>query len=74
MSVIHYLGGKMKDFKNIFGAHMDSGLSQPKTISGSGNIHQKELWLNVRDANTLGHIQGQMSVAINDFRDYVSVR
>jgi hypothetical protein len=74
ISVVHYLGGKIKDFKNILGAHVDNGLFKRKKISGSGNIHQKKLWLNVRDANSQAEIQGHMNVAINDFRDYVSVQ
>jgi hypothetical protein len=72
--VVHYQGGKIKDLKNILDAHVDNGIFERKTIRGSGNIHQKKFWLNVRDANSQAEIQGQMSVAINDFRDYVSVR
>jgi hypothetical protein len=45
-----------------------------KTISGSGNIHHKKMWLNLRDVTRQENTKGIMSVAINDWRDYVSVK
>jgi hypothetical protein len=64
---------KIKDFKRILGTSLDKAF-EVKRISGSGNIHQKKMWLNVRDAINQKEIKGSMSVAINDWRDYVSVR
>jgi hypothetical protein len=57
---------------------------KPKSIIGSGNIHHKKMWLNVRDVRgTVRHdawecqrcvSEGLLRVAINEWKDYVSVR
>jgi hypothetical protein len=47
---------------------------KPMTISGSGNIHLKKMWLNVRDVTGKEDSRGIMILAINDWKDYVSVR
>jgi hypothetical protein len=67
-------GGRIGEFIKILGTHKNAPLKGGGKISGSGNIHQKKLWLNVRDATLQKETQGQMSVAINDWRDYASVR
>jgi hypothetical protein len=64
---------KMQAFHDILGNDMKSSFKVSK-ISGSGKIHQKKMWLNVRDGTGQVDAKGLMSVAINDWKDYVSVR
>lgn len=64
---------KIKNFQNIFGKSAESPF-KPTQISGSGNIHQKKMWLNVRDVSGPEETKGMMKVAINDWKDFVSVR
>jgi hypothetical protein len=64
---------KIKDFKRILGAS-DAGRFDVKRITGSGNDHQKKMWLNVRDITSQIETEGTMIVSINGWRDFVSVR
>jgi hypothetical protein len=64
---------KMKQFKELLGGE-EKRPFKPMTISGSGTIHHKKMWLNVRDVTGVNEKKGIMSVAINDWKDYVSVR
>jgi hypothetical protein len=64
---------KMKDFKKMLGVGGKSPF-KPKLISGSGNKHHKKMWLNVRDVRGQVETEGMIRVAINDWKDYVSVR
>jgi hypothetical protein len=64
---------KMESFKEMFGSE-DKRPVKPKPIIGSGNIHAKEICPNVRDVSSQVGANGMMSVAINDWKDYVSVR
>jgi hypothetical protein len=69
----HNVNDKMKEFKNILGSSHTS-LFNARKIGGSGNIHQKKLWINVRDVTQQKETKGIVSVAINEWRDPVSVR
>jgi hypothetical protein len=64
---------KMKQLKVVLGNN-DKNPFKPMKISGSGNNHHKEMWLNVRDVTGVKDGKGVMSVTINDWKDYVSVR
>jgi hypothetical protein len=64
---------KMKSFKSLLGSASKIPF-RPMNISGSGNIHLKKMWLNVRDVSNKKRAKGMMSVAINDWKDYMSVR
>jgi hypothetical protein len=64
---------KMKSFKLVLGSPSKKPF-RPMNITGSGNIHLKEMWLNVRGVSDGKRAKGMMSVAINDWKDYVSVR
>jgi hypothetical protein len=64
---------RIKRFKELLGSHQNRPF-QPMVISGSGNIHHKNIWLNVRDVTSKDEAKGIMSVAINDWKDSVSVR
>jgi hypothetical protein len=64
---------KIKSFKEMLGSDA-KGPFKPMHISGSGNFHAKEIWLNVRDVSGQKGANGMMSIAINDWKDYVSVR
>jgi hypothetical protein len=64
---------RMRTFQTVIGQNMDTSFRASK-ISGSGNIHRKELWLNVRDVSGPEESTGMISGAINDWKDYVSVR
>jgi hypothetical protein len=64
---------RMRKFKEMLGRDEKIPF-KPMTISGSGNIHVKKMWLNVRDVTGKEESKGIMSVAINDWKDYVSVR
>jgi hypothetical protein len=64
---------KIKDFKEMLGVGRE-GPFKPMTISGSGNIHHKKMWLNIRDVRGRAESEGLMRVAINDWKDYASVR
>jgi hypothetical protein len=64
---------KMTQLKEMLGSNSKSSF-KPMTISGSGKIHHKKMWLNVRDVTELRDARGIMSVAINDWKDYISVR
>jgi hypothetical protein len=105
---------KMMDFKKMLGVSGERPF-KPKSIIGSGNIHHKKMWLNVRDvrgtvhpsrgeagtktdnqmwlnvkdvhgtanpgrkeagtqAARVAHSEGLMRVAINEWKDYVSLR
>jgi hypothetical protein len=64
---------KMIQFKEMLGSD-DKSSFKPMKISGSGNIHHKKMWLNVRDVAGPEEAKGIMSVAINEWKDYVSVR
>jgi hypothetical protein len=64
---------KMKSFKEMLGSTGQIKF-KPIVISGSGNIHHKKIWLNVRDVTGIAESRGTMSVAINGWRDYISVR
>jgi hypothetical protein len=64
---------KMKTFQDILGGSAEIPFKVSKII-GSGNIHQKGVWLNVRDVSGQKETKGLMKVAINDWKDYVSVR
>jgi hypothetical protein len=64
----------MKQFIEVFEDKQVKVKSKPVKISGSGNIHRKDLWLNVRDITKMKGHKGTALVAINDWRDPVSVR
>jgi hypothetical protein len=64
---------KIKSFKLLLGSASKRPF-RPMNITGSGNIHLKKMWLNVRDVSDGKRTKGMMSVAINDWEDYVSVR
>jgi hypothetical protein len=64
---------KMKQFKKMLGTD-EKRPFKPMPISGSGNIHHKKMWINVRDVTGLKEARGIMSLAINDWKDFVSVR
>jgi hypothetical protein len=64
---------KMHAFRDILGNDITKSFKVSK-ISGSGNIHHKKIWLNVRGGTGKIDDRGLMSVAINDWKDYVSVR
>jgi hypothetical protein len=64
---------KMKDFKEMLGVEGE-GPFKPMAISGSGNVHHKKIWLNVRDVRGRAESEGLITVAINEWKDYVSVR
>jgi hypothetical protein len=63
----------IKDLKKILGASYN-GRFDVKRITGSGNHHQKKMWLNVRDITSQIETEGTMIVSINGWRDFVSVR
>ena len=63
----------MKTFQDVIGYGVGSSFKALK-IDGSGNIHQKQLWINVRDVTGPEETTGLISAAINDWKDYVSVR
>jgi hypothetical protein len=48
--------------------------TKPVKIYGSGNIHRKEMWINVRDITNIKGRKGSALIAINDWRDPVSVK
>jgi hypothetical protein len=64
---------KMKNFKEMLGSTV-RGKFKPILISGSGNIHHKKIWLNVRDVTGMVNTRGIMRVSINGWRDFISVR
>jgi hypothetical protein len=72
-NTFHDGDSKMKTFKEMLGNDAQKPF-KPMTITGSGNIHQKKMWLNVRDVTGPEAAKGIMRVAINDWKDYVSVR
>jgi hypothetical protein len=63
----------MTEFLEILGDKEERSF-QPTKIHGSGNIHQKKMWLNVRDVSGPGKNKGLMTAAINDWRDFAAVR
>jgi hypothetical protein len=64
---------KIKDLKRNIGASCDERFDV-KRITGSGNHHQKKMWLNVGDVTSQIETAGTMKVSINGWRDFVSVR
>jgi hypothetical protein len=62
----------MKEFIEVLDTK--SGPTTPVRILGSGHIHNKEMWLNVRDTTSQEESKGRTRVAINDWKDFVSVR
>jgi hypothetical protein len=63
---------RMTDFIEIL--DHNSGSFKALKITGSGNSHHKTFWLNVRDVTNMKITKGLVNVAINDWRDYASVR
>jgi hypothetical protein len=63
---------KMKEFIDVLDSK--SGPTTPMKISGSGHIHKKQMWLNIRDITSQVISKGRTRVAINDWKDYISVR
>ena len=46
----------------------------PLQVTGSGFLHQTTYWLNVQNLVKSGFSRGGMTVAINSFGEYFSVR
>ena len=46
----------------------------PLKVKGPGRIYELDIWLNVRDVANQGLGKGQMTIAINSWLDYFSVR
>jgi hypothetical protein len=73
IDTFHDSNPKMKDFIEILGNNQPGSFKAMK-IHGSGHSHQKLMWLNVKDVTSKEITKGSMNVAINDWKDYVSVR
>ena len=63
---------RVKAFSEI----IDSNVSQesPSKVKGSGYLQRSTFWLNVRNMSSKGFSKGSMTLAINNWNEYFSVR
>jgi hypothetical protein len=64
---------RIQDFKEVL---QDENLNVQKAvkITGIGNKHKKEMWINVKDTNPFKENARRAFASINQFNEYVSVR
>ena len=64
---------RVKSFLEIVGSNAIPH-DAPKRVNGSGYLHRSTFWLNVRNLSANGFSKGSMTVAINNWNEYFSVR
>ena len=63
---------RVKAFAEIIGTNVFQG--SPRMVNGSGYLQQSTFWLNVRNMSSKGFSKGSMTLAINNWNEYFSVR
>lgn len=63
---------RVREFAEVLDREEMSGV--PLQVTGSGYLHQTTYWLNVQNLVKGGFSRGGMTVAINNWEEYFSVR
>ena len=63
---------RVKSFKKFLDTNVT--LDGPKLVNGSGYLHRSTFWLNVKNLSSIGFSKGSITVAINNWNEYFSVR
>ena len=63
---------RVKAFAEIIGTNVSQ--ESPNNVSGSGYLQKSTFWLNVRNMSSKGFSKGSMTLAINNWNEYFSVR
>ena len=63
---------RVRAFADIIGNNITH--EAPGLVNGSGYLQRSTFWLNVRNLSSRGFAKGSMSLAINNWNEYFSVR
>ena len=63
---------RVKSFAEIIGNNVNQ--NAPSRVNGSGYLQRSTFWLNVRNLSSKGFSKGSMTIAINNWNEYFSVR
>ena len=64
---------RVKAFAEIVGTNITTQ-DAPGLVNGSGYLQRSTFWLNVRNLSSKGFAKGSMTMAINNWNEYFSVR
>ena len=63
---------RVKAFSEIIGTNVFQ--ESPSKVKGSGYLQRSTFWLNVRNMSSKGFTEGSMTLTINNWNEYFSVR
>ena len=63
---------RVKSFLETIGTNVTH--DAPNRINGSGYLQRSTFWLNVRNLSSNGFSKGSITIAINNWNEYFSVR
>ena len=63
---------RVKAFSEIIGTNVSQ--ESANMVKGSGYLQRSTFWLNVRNMSSKGFSKGSMTLAINNWNEYFSVR
>ena len=64
---------RVKAFAEIAGTNITTQ-DAPGLVNGSGYLQRSTFWFNVRNLSSKGFAKGSMTMAINNWNEYFSVR